>query len=203
MASLYSWANLHGAKYRDFSASRAQMRGKARQRMQQAIEEERLRTHSRKPTRAKRSRSRSRSRKKRGRLELAARTGLPQQISRQEAAQRAAQQAAQERARLAAELAAQRAAQQAAAAQSCRLNRHGPRSNPPRTSSWHSRRRIVTLTTPSRQLATACARARAGRRILSAARALASTDTRENAGRPAWLSRNVPRLRSAGASAGS
>ena len=45
VASLYSWANLHGGKYRDFSASRAQMREKARQRMEQAIEEERLRTH--------------------------------------------------------------------------------------------------------------------------------------------------------------
>jgi len=26
VATLYSWANLHGAKYRDFSASRAQTR---------------------------------------------------------------------------------------------------------------------------------------------------------------------------------
>ncbi len=43
VASLYSWANLHGAKYRDFSASRAQTREKARQRVEQAIEEERLR----------------------------------------------------------------------------------------------------------------------------------------------------------------
>jgi cellulose synthase operon protein YhjQ len=42
VASLYSWANLHGAKYRDFSASRAQVREKARQRVEQAIEEERL-----------------------------------------------------------------------------------------------------------------------------------------------------------------
>jgi len=41
VASLYSWANLHGAKYRDFSASRAQTREKARQRIEQAIEEER------------------------------------------------------------------------------------------------------------------------------------------------------------------
>jgi len=45
VASLYSWANLHGAKYRDFSASRAQTREKARQRVEQAIEEERLRAH--------------------------------------------------------------------------------------------------------------------------------------------------------------
>ncbi len=45
VASLYSWANLHGAKYRDFSASRAQTREKARQRLEQAMEEERLRAH--------------------------------------------------------------------------------------------------------------------------------------------------------------
>ncbi|MGA9063397.1 MAG: cellulose synthase operon protein YhjQ/BcsQ [Terracidiphilus sp.] len=43
VASLYSWANLHGAKYRDFSAARAQTREKARQRVEQAMEEERLR----------------------------------------------------------------------------------------------------------------------------------------------------------------
>ena len=44
VASLYSWANLHGAKYRDFSASRAQTREKARQRVEQAMEQEHLRT---------------------------------------------------------------------------------------------------------------------------------------------------------------
>jgi len=38
VATLYSWANLHGAKYRDFSASRAQTREKARLRVLQAIE---------------------------------------------------------------------------------------------------------------------------------------------------------------------
>src|ERR1700758_875185 len=43
VASLYSWANLHGAKYRDFSASRAQIRERARQQALQAIEEERQR----------------------------------------------------------------------------------------------------------------------------------------------------------------
>ncbi len=42
VASLYSWANLHGAKYRDFSASRAQSREKARQRVEQAMEEDQL-----------------------------------------------------------------------------------------------------------------------------------------------------------------
>jgi cellulose synthase operon protein YhjQ len=43
VATLYSWANLHGAKYRDFSASRAQTREKARQRMQDAIAADRER----------------------------------------------------------------------------------------------------------------------------------------------------------------
>ena len=46
VASLYSWANLQGAKYRDFSASRAQTREKARQRVEQATEEERLRARA-------------------------------------------------------------------------------------------------------------------------------------------------------------
>ena len=45
VATLYSWANLHGAKYRDFSASRAQTREKARQRVQEAMEAERRRSH--------------------------------------------------------------------------------------------------------------------------------------------------------------
>jgi hypothetical protein len=43
VATLYSWANLHGAKYRDFSASRAQTREKARQRVQDAIDADRRR----------------------------------------------------------------------------------------------------------------------------------------------------------------
>jgi len=61
VATLYSWANLHGAKYRDFSASRAQTREKARQRVQEAIETNgggpakkrkplRPRTHKTRPT---------------------------------------------------------------------------------------------------------------------------------------------------------
>ncbi len=43
VAALYSWANLHGAKYRDFSASRAQVREEARKRVQEAMEAERHR----------------------------------------------------------------------------------------------------------------------------------------------------------------
>ena len=40
VATLYSWAKFHGAKYRDFSASRAQSREKARERAQEDIEAE-------------------------------------------------------------------------------------------------------------------------------------------------------------------
>ena len=36
VATLYSWANLHGAKYRDFSATRAQARDEARRRVEEA-----------------------------------------------------------------------------------------------------------------------------------------------------------------------
>jgi len=43
VATLYSWANLHGAKYRDFSASRAQAREEARLRVEEALAEERRR----------------------------------------------------------------------------------------------------------------------------------------------------------------
>jgi cellulose synthase operon protein YhjQ len=45
VATLYSWANLHGAKYRDFSAARAQTREKARLRAEQAVEERQLPGH--------------------------------------------------------------------------------------------------------------------------------------------------------------
>src|SRR5215469_2653326 len=41
VATLYTWANLHGVKYRDFSASKAQE--KSRQRVQEAFEAERRR----------------------------------------------------------------------------------------------------------------------------------------------------------------
>jgi cellulose synthase operon protein YhjQ len=40
VATLYAWANLHGAKYRDFSVSRAETRESARLRVQDAIEQE-------------------------------------------------------------------------------------------------------------------------------------------------------------------
>jgi cellulose synthase operon protein YhjQ len=38
VATLYSWANLHGAKYRDFTASRQELRMQARRRADQAAE---------------------------------------------------------------------------------------------------------------------------------------------------------------------
>ncbi len=132
VASLYSWANLHGGKYRDFSASRAQMREKARQRMEQAIEEERSRAHhdtdAQRAAEAARIAEAARAAEETRRLELAAQQAAQQlaaqeaarqaaQLAAQEAAQRAAQEAAQERVRLAAEFAAQQAAQQAQAAQ--------------------------------------------------------------------------------------
>lgn len=121
VASLYSWANLHGGKYRDFSASRAQMREKARQRVELAIEEERMRAHQ--ETEAQRLAEAARVAEENRRLELAAQQAAQlaaqqaAQRAAQEAAQRAEQEAAQERARQAAELAAQQAAQQAQAAQ--------------------------------------------------------------------------------------
>jgi hypothetical protein len=43
VATLYSWANLHGAKYRDFSASRAVAREETRLRAEEAAAEERRR----------------------------------------------------------------------------------------------------------------------------------------------------------------
>ena len=43
VATLYSWANLHGAKYRDFSASRAQAREETRLRAEEAAAEQKRR----------------------------------------------------------------------------------------------------------------------------------------------------------------
>lgn len=88
VASLYLWANLHGGKYRDFSASRAKTREKARQRVEELLEKQRL----------------------------IARQEMGSQTAAEAAAERAAQEVAQQRAREAAELAAReaQAARQAA-----------------------------------------------------------------------------------------
>ena len=124
VATLYSWANLHGAKYRDFSESRAQTREKARLRVQQAIEEEQARTHqqmqaerqveSQRIAEAAQLEEETREAERVAQqvaLETAQRAA---QQAAHYAAQQAAQQAAQEAAQRAAQLAAQQAAQQAA-----------------------------------------------------------------------------------------
>src|SRR6516162_1506946 len=88
VATLYSWANLHGAKYRDFSASRAQTREKARQRVQEAIEAER-----------RRAREEAESHKKEVEAKAASEAAIAAEAQRkQQDAVRAEQEAAQQRA---------------------------------------------------------------------------------------------------------
>ena len=104
VATLYSWANLHGAKYRDFSASRAQTREKARLRVQEAIEEERRRVReeaeAQRIAEAKRAVEAARIEEEERQAELLEeqRAKLAAQVAAQQAAQLEAQQAAQQRA---------------------------------------------------------------------------------------------------------
>lgn len=120
VATLYSWANLHGAKYRDFSASRAQTREKARQRVQDAIEEERRRAHEEaeaaKVAEAHRAAEVVRAAQAAHQAELAAQQAAQQaeQAALVSARQAAQQQVAQQASQLAAQQAAQQAAEQAA-----------------------------------------------------------------------------------------
>ena len=120
VATLYSWANLHGAKYRDFSESRAQTREKARLRVQQAIEEEQARTHQQmQAERAMEAQSiaeAAQQEEEAREAERAAQQAALETAERaaQQVAHYAAQQAAQQAAREAAQQAAQLAAQQAA-----------------------------------------------------------------------------------------
>ncbi len=109
VAMLYSWANLHGAKYRDFSFSRAQIRERARQRAQQAIDEEREQARLAAEARAQEGRRAAQAALAEERARMAA-----EMAAQQAAAQQAVQQAAQQAAQLAARQAAQEAAQQAA-----------------------------------------------------------------------------------------
>ena len=141
VATLYSWANLHGAKYRDFSAARAQTREKARLRVQEAIDEEQRRAHE---TEQERLRSQeleaalkraqeeraadaahaadaARAAEEAHKAEIAAQTAREADWSRQEAARqlelaakRAAHQAAERAAQQAGDQEARRAALQAA-----------------------------------------------------------------------------------------
>jgi cellulose synthase operon protein YhjQ len=110
VASLYSWANLHGAKYRDFSASRAQSREKARLHAIE-LERERIRQEmeAQRAEEARRAAEEARAQEEARRSEMAA-----QQQAAQFAAQQAAQHAAQQAAQQAAQEMARQAAQQAA-----------------------------------------------------------------------------------------
>src|ERR1700719_4392783 len=46
VAVLYSWANLHGAKYRDFSASRREYRAQLRHRAAEQVREQELKAQA-------------------------------------------------------------------------------------------------------------------------------------------------------------
>jgi len=146
VATLYSWANLHGAKYRDFSASRAQTREKARQRVQEAIETERRRAHeeaeAQKLMEAQRASDATRAAELESRraeeaalqaaadqrIQLALQQAAQQQTIRQQAAE---QQAAQQLA--AQHLAAQQFAAEQQAAQQQLIQQRAWQPAPPRT----------------------------------------------------------------------
>ena len=118
VATLYSWANLHGAKYRDFSASRAQTR-KAQLRVQEAIEEERRRgredSDAKKALEEQRRAEAARAADASREADLAAQAAARQlEIAAQQSAQQAAQLAAQQMAARQSEFAAQQAAKFAA-----------------------------------------------------------------------------------------
>jgi cellulose synthase operon protein YhjQ len=103
VATLYSWANLHGAKYRDFSASRAQAREEARLRVEEAEAAERKRQEE------------EAERKAQEEAQIAARLAAEAaEAARQAEAERIAEIARQAEAERQAVLAAQEAQRQAA-----------------------------------------------------------------------------------------
>jgi cellulose synthase operon protein YhjQ len=134
VATLYSWANLHGAKYRDFSAARAQTRESARLRAEQAAhqaEKEQLPEKDKQDEKEQQSREEAeraaeemRSAEAARQAELAAEQEVREQAAREQewasqqtarqaeaqAAQRAAREAAEHAARIQAEEAARQAA---------------------------------------------------------------------------------------------
>ena len=127
VATLYSWANLHGAKYRDFSAARAQTRETARLRAEQAMEEEQGRNQNRdeaeteaaRAVQARREAEEARAAEQARQAQLAAEAAARQAErdawqAAELAAERSAQQAAEQAARAAAEQAARQAEQEAA-----------------------------------------------------------------------------------------
>jgi cellulose synthase operon protein YhjQ len=128
VATLYSWANLHGAKYRDFSAARAQMREKARLRAEQAHEDVQrqaeLEAEAAMAAEAERAAEDERAIEAAHQAELAAEEAAARHAelvasqaaeqARHAAEQLALQRAAEEAARLAARQAAEQAARQLA-----------------------------------------------------------------------------------------
>lgn len=103
VATLYSWANLHGAKYRDFSASRAQVREATRLRAEAAAAEERRRQEE------------EEERRRQEEAQMAARLAAEAaEAARQAEADRLAEIARQAEAERQAVLAAQEAQRQAA-----------------------------------------------------------------------------------------
>jgi cellulose synthase operon protein YhjQ len=170
VASLYSWANLHGGKYRDFSASRAETREKVRQHTDEAIEEERLRAQQEAGSQPAAEAART--------PDESQRREYVAQRAAQSAAQEAAQRAAQERARQAAEFAAQRAAQPAQAAPQAGQQTAWPQPSQSR----------YPAPPPPLPPAPPAASAPSPEGASSPQRApWLSTDADENAGRPAWL----------------
>jgi cellulose synthase operon protein YhjQ len=183
VATLYSWANLHGAKYRDFSASRAQTREEARQRVEQAMEEKQLK--ARQDAEAVRIAEATRAEGKRRKeaelaAEQAARLAAPQETPRQAAPEAAQELARQQAAQLAAQQAAQQAVQQAEAAQHAaqqaawRIPRFD-RPTPPETPSYPP----PASPAPNVPLREESYTPTRGPWI--------SPDARESGGRPAWL----------------
>jgi cellulose synthase operon protein YhjQ len=123
VATLYSWANLHGAKYRDFSASRAQIRETARLRVQEATEAERQRVSEpaqlQMTAEAQRAAEAARAAAAHSQAEWEAQQAVHQSASL--AAQVAAHRAAEESAQQSAVEAAARAAQHRAAMEAAQL----------------------------------------------------------------------------------
>jgi cellulose synthase operon protein YhjQ len=167
VASLYSWANLHGGKYRDFSAARAEAREKTRQRLEQVIDEERQHAHQ-----------------EAGAQPPAEAARAAEELRRRElAAQQAAQLAAQERSRQAAQQAqpAQFAAQQAQAAP--QAPQQSPEQGPPQDRYPVPRPFLPSAPPPAPSHEDASSQQRAP---------WLSTDPRESTGRPAWLMPDRP-----------
>jgi len=200
VATLYSWANLHGAKYRDFSASRAQSREKARQRVEQVMEKEGLK--ARQDAEAARIAAARRAEEERDRAaELAAEQAArlatqetarqaaleaAQELARQQAAKQAAQHAAQQAALEAAQQAAQQAHAAQLAAQQAEAAPHAPQQTawrmprfdhptPPEPPSYPPQASPAP-NVPLREESYTPTRS-----------PWISPDTRESGGRPAWL----------------